>query len=58
MLRRARSAANLLTAYAARVGRDEGARFAALEVATPEAERVYARLGFARAAQRIEYYMD
>ncbi|MBZ0160020.1 MAG: GNAT family N-acetyltransferase [bacterium] len=52
---RGRGLAGLLTAYAARCARDEGAAFVALEVATPEAERVYARVGFRRAAERVEY---
>jgi ribosomal protein S18 acetylase RimI-like enzyme len=51
---RRRGVAAALTAYAARVGRAEGAQFAALEVATPEAERVYARLGFRRVGERVE----
>jgi predicted GNAT family acetyltransferase len=52
---RGRGLAGLLTAYAARVAREEGAELIALEVATPDAERVYARVGFRRAAHRVEY---
>lgn len=52
---RGRGLAGLLTAYAASVAREEGAELVALEVATPDAERVYARVGFRRAAQRVEY---
>lgn len=52
---RGRGLAGLLTAYAARCARDEGAALVTLEVATPEAERVYARIGFSRAAERVEY---
>lgn len=52
---RGRGLAGLLTAYAARCARDDGAVFVALEVATPEAERVYARIGFSRAAERVGY---
>jgi predicted GNAT family acetyltransferase len=52
---RRRGIAAALTAYAVRLGRSEGARFAALEVATEEAERVYSRLGFRRAAGRLEF---
>ena len=55
---RRRGVAAALTAYAVRVGRSEGAQFAALEVATPEAERVYARLGFERVAERVEYWIE
>lgn len=49
------TAAGLLTAYAARRAREEGAALVALEVATPEAERVYTRVGFSRVAERVEY---
>lgn len=52
---RGRGLAGLLTAYAARVARGEGAALITLEVATPEAERVYSRVGFRRAAERVEY---
>ena len=52
---RGRGLAGLLTAYAARVAREEGAALVALEVATPDAERVYARIGFRRMAERVEY---
>jgi ribosomal protein S18 acetylase RimI-like enzyme len=52
---RGRGLAGLLTAYAARLARDEGASLVTLEVATPEAERVYTRIGFSRAAERVEY---
>ncbi|MBI2884406.1 MAG: GNAT family N-acetyltransferase [Candidatus Methylomirabilis oxyfera] len=52
---RGRGLAGLLTAYAARSAREAGAALIALEVATPEAERVYTRLGFRRAAERVEY---
>ncbi len=52
---RGRGLAGMLTAYAARVAREEGAALIALEVAAPEAERVYARIGFGRAAVRVEY---
>lgn len=52
---RGRGLAGLLTAYAARFARDEGAALVALEVATPDAERVYTRIGFRRAAERVEY---
>lgn len=52
---RGRGLAGLLTAYAARFAREEGAALVALEVATPDAERVYARIGFRRAAERVEY---
>jgi ribosomal protein S18 acetylase RimI-like enzyme len=52
---RGRGLAGLLTAYAARCAREEGVALIALEVATPEAERVYARIGFSRAAERVEY---
>lgn len=52
---RGRGLAGLLTAHAARCARDEGAALVALEVATPEAERVYTRIGFRRAAERVEY---
>lgn len=51
---RGRGLAGLLTAYAARSAREEGAALVALEVATPEAERAYSRVGFRRAAQRVE----
>ena len=52
---RGRGLAGLLTAYAARCAREEGAVVVALEVATPDAERVYTRIGFSRAAERVEY---
>ncbi|MDE2060137.1 MAG: GNAT family N-acetyltransferase [candidate division NC10 bacterium] len=52
---RGRGLAGLLTAYAARCTREEGAALVALEVATPDAERVYTRIGFGRAAERVEY---
>lgn len=52
---RGRGLAGLLTAYAARCARDEGAALVTLEVATPEAERVYTRIGFSCAAERVEY---
>ena len=52
---RGRGLAGLLTAYAARFARDEGAVLVALEVATPDAERVYTRIGFRRAVERVEY---
>ncbi|GEM_PF-1557135 len=52
---RGRGLAGLLTAYAARFAREEGATFVALEVATPDAERVYARIGFRRAVERVAY---
>src|SRR5574337_1488270 len=52
---RGRGLAGLLTAYAARCARDEGAALVALEAATPEAERVYTRVGFSRAAARVDY---
>lgn len=52
---RGRGLAGLLTAYAARLARKAGATLIALEVATPEAERVYVRVGFSRAAERVEY---
>ncbi len=52
---RGRGLAGLLTAYAARMAREEGAALVTLEVATPEAERVYTRIGFRRAAERVEY---
>jgi ribosomal protein S18 acetylase RimI-like enzyme len=52
---RGRGLAGLLTAYAARSAREAGAALIAIEVATPEAERVYARIGFSRAAERVEY---
>ncbi len=52
---RGRGLAGLLTAYAARSAHEEGAALIALEVATPEAERVYSRVGFRRAAERVEY---
>lgn len=46
----------LLTAYAARCVREEGATLIALEVTTPDAERVYTRVGFKRAAERVEKF--
>lgn len=52
---RGRGLAGLLTAYAARLAREEGAALVTLEVATPDAERVYGRIGFNRAAERVEY---
>src|SRR5574337_983510 len=52
---RGRGLAGLLTAYAARLAREAGAALVALEVSTPEAERVYTRIGFSRAAERVEY---
>ncbi|CBE69986.1 protein of unknown function [Candidatus Methylomirabilis oxygeniifera] len=52
---RGRGLAGLLTAHAARIARQEGAALVTLEVATAEAERVYLRIGFSRAAQRVEY---
>ncbi|WP_337291200.1 GNAT family N-acetyltransferase [Candidatus Methylomirabilis sp.] len=52
---RGRGLAGLLTAYAARLAHEAGAALIALEVATPEAERVYTRIGFSRAAERVEY---
>lgn len=52
---RGRGLASVLTAYSARLAREEDAALVALEVATPEAERVYLRIGFQRAAERVEY---
>jgi ribosomal protein S18 acetylase RimI-like enzyme len=52
---RGRGLAGLLTAFAACLAREKGAALVALEVATPDAERVYRRIGFGRAAERVEY---
>lgn len=52
---RGRGLAGLLTAFAACLAREKGAALVALEVATSDAERVYRRIGFGRAAERVEY---
>jgi ribosomal protein S18 acetylase RimI-like enzyme len=51
---RGRGLAGLLTAYAARLAREAGVTLVTLEVAAPEAERVYTCIGFSRAVERVE----